>query len=532
MAFAVLGVAAAGTALVLRLRGSEGVVLVQGSSYTEAVAGTWQRVNPIFATTNEVDEDLSALVFSGLVRLDGQGNVVPDLANLPEVDANGTTYTFHLRDGIQWHDGALITSRDVSFTVSRLLDPDFRGDTALAESWSGVEVETPDDRTVVFRLRQPSAPFLARNATLGILPRHLLEGLSAQALFEAPFNAHPIGSGPYRVEALDAREATLAANPNYHLGKPSIDTFKVRFFPDYPSALHAATAGQADGLLLRETPGEAQRTEIARAKGMKAEYLQRAAYLMLYLNNDQAALFEDPRVRRAISLGIDRKQIVEHVFLDAAVPSASAVPPGTWAYAEDLDVREQDLAQARQLLEDAGWTPHPTTRILIRQGGEFRFTIRTDNDPIRVAVATEIARQLEPLGIRATVASTTFSVLRKDFLQERKYEAALAGWDQGADPDPYFGWHSSQLGTAGLNLANFGDVVSDELIARARTTTAQDVRAGLYRQFQEKWEEIAPSVVVAYPQYVYLHTSNLKGFQGGVLFSPAQRFRDVQKWQK
>jgi len=527
---AVVAVVAAGTALILRLSDSESVVLTTPSGYVEGVAGTWQRVNPLYATTNDVDADLSQLVFSGLVRVGPDGSISGDLADPPEVSADGKAYTFHIRKQAAWHDGAPVTSADVAFTIAQLEDPSFKGDPALAEAWNGVEVETPDAATVILKLKQASGPFLARNGTLGILPGHLLAGLSAQALFEAPFNAKPIGSGPYKLDSLDSREAVLSANEQYHLGHPQIGTLRVRFFTDYASATRALSAGELNGLMVRDTVTEAQLTELTRAKGMKVEQLERPAYVVLYLNNDQAAFFADEQVRRALSLAIDRKAIVDKVFLGVATPSSSAVAPGTWAYTREYDTTAADVAEAKKLLDAAGWKRHPTSGILVREGAEFRFTIRTDNDPVRVAIAGEIAKQLEPLGIRATVASTTFSVLRRDFLQERRYDAAVAGWDQGPDPDPYFGWHSSQQGTAGLNIANFGDVVVDELIAKGRTSNNLEVRKEAYRQFQEKWNELAPSVVLAYPRYVYVHSDSLKGFVPGVLTSPAGRFFDIQKW--
>jgi peptide/nickel transport system substrate-binding protein len=527
-----LAVLAAAGALALRLTGSDSGVLTQTGVYVEGVAGTWQRVNPLYASLNEVDQDLAQLVFSGLVRVGPDGAVVPDMADLPQVSDDGRTYTFRLRKNLSWHDGTPVTSRDVAFTISRLTDPDFKGDTTLAEAWLGVEVETPDASTVVFRLKQASAPFLARNTTIGILPEHLLRGLSAAALFDAPFNAAAVGSGPYRLQSLDSREATLVANENYHLGRPGIPTIKLRFYTDYPSAIRALESGAIDGLMVRDSLSEARQTELGKVKGMKLEQPARAAYLVLYLNNDQAAFFQDDRVRLALSLGINRQSIVDTSFLGAAVASSSAIAPGTWAYAKEYDQPTANVSQARKLLDDAGWKAHPTTGILVKEGQEFRFTIRTDTDPLRVAVANEIARQLEPLGIRATVASTTFSVLRRDFLQERKYDAALAGWDQGPDPDPYFGWHSSQTGTAGLNLANYSDVVADSLIAKGRTTTDREVRKDAYRQFQEVWSEQAPSVVIAYPRYTYVHSAAVKIPPLGILFSAALRFSEVHRWKQ
>lgn len=526
----VAALAAAG-ALALRLTGSDSAVLSTETTYTEGTAGTWQRINPLFASNNEVDEDIARLVFASLVKLGPDGSVIPDLADLPQVSEDGLTYTFRLKAGLTWHDGQPVTSRDVAFTVAKVQEPDFRGDSLLADSWAGIQVETPDDRTVVFRLEQPYAPFLARNATIGILPEHLLANVTAEQLYEGPFNAAPVGAGPYRLQSIDAREAVLTAFEDYHEGRPSIDRFVIRFYADYPSALRAAASGEIDGLLFRNTPTEAQATEIQGLRGMEVTQLQRDAYTILYLNNDQA-YFQDPRVRRAVSLAIDRQAIAERVFFGAATASTSAIAPGSWAYAQEYDHVEPDLEEAKRLLDEAGWAFNQANGVRIRGGEEFRVTIRTDNDPVRMAVASEVATQLEQVGIRATVMSTTFSVLRRDFLQERRYDAAITGWDQGPDPDPYSGWHSSQTGTAGLNIGNFADIVVDELIAKARTTADVEVRKEQYRQFQEKWAELAPGVVLAYPRYSYLHPEGLKGLEVSVLSTGADRFWNVAEWTR
>jgi peptide/nickel transport system substrate-binding protein len=526
-----LAIAAAALSLFLRVSGEEHTVLNDTGSYTEAITGTWERVNPIFSTQNETDADLVQLVFSGLVRTGPDGSVLPDLADLPQVSDDGRSYTFKLKPNLAWHDGAPVTSRDVGFTIGLVTAPDFKGDALLAESWAGVEVETPDAATIVIRLKQSSSPFLARTATLGILPEHLLRGLSGAAVREAPFNANPVGTGPYKVQSLDTKEAVLVANSRYHLGAPGIGVIRLRFVSDLPSAIRALSAGEVGGVFLRDTPSAEQRAELARIRDVKTEEFQRAGYLVLYLNNDQVAFFADERVRRAIALTIDRRALVEGPMARAATASGSAVPPGTWAYAREHDILTTDLAQAKKLLEEAGWKPSPSTGVLTKGGSEFRFTIRTDNDPVRAAVAGEIARQLDAVGIRATVATTTFSVLQRDFLKDRRFDAAVAGWDQGPDPDPYFGWHSSQTGSAGLNFANFGDVVMDQLIAKARTVHDLDVRRDQYAQIQEKWQELAPSVVLAYPHYLYLHAESLQGLTPGVLASPAQRFFDVQRWR-
>ena len=327
-------------------------------------------------------------------------------------------------------------SLDVAFTIDHILASDFQGDSRLQEAWTGVEVRTPDLRTIVIRLPEPNASFLARFATVGILPEHLLQGLDGADLFDAPFNASPVGAGPYRLESATSVEATLSAYPRYHLGRPHIDVITVRFLPDFAAVKHALEEGDIDGIFLRQPLNTEQLASLDDIDGFVHEDLQRAVSLVLYLNNSQVAYFRDPRVRTAVSLALDRQTLVENALLGVATPSSSAIAPGTWAYDPSLDSPPSDPEAAIALLAEAGWHRSPTTGVLVRQGSEFRLTIRTDNDPRHLALAREVALQLEPVGIRATVASTSFTVLSRDFLAPRTYDAALAGWDQAPTPTP------------------------------------------------------------------------------------------------
>lgn len=523
---------AVGAVFYVRASGQEPRVVSQTSEYVEGVAGTWQRVNPIFANGNEVDQDLSQLVFSGLLGIGPHGSVVPDLATeLPEVSPDGSTYTFHLRDDVKWHDGEDFTSEDVLFTIEAIKASGAQGAPELAATWDSVEVSAPDDHTVVVRLPEPSAPFLARNATIGILPAHLLEGLSAERLFESPFNAAPVGTGPYRLTSLSSEEAYLEANPRYHLGQPGIGAVRLRFYTDYGEAMRALERGDVEGLMIRTPASETQQQALASVEGVDIHALQRSAKLLLYLNND-AAFFQDLRVRQAIALAIDQEALANEIYGTAAQGSSSPVAPGSWAYDpshEDLDVA---LDEARQLLTDAGWESETPNGIRIRLGAEFRITIRTDDDPRRVAAAQAVARQLEPLGIQATVASTSFAVLRRDFLEERRYETAIASWDQGADPDPYFAWHSSQMGSAGLNIANYSDPIADRLIEEGRRSSDPAARTDMYSQFQEVWNHSVPSVVLAYSRYIYAQATSVDSVLPGFLPKAHLRFASIHEWRR
>src|SRR5262249_13844966 len=149
-----------------------------------------------------------------------------------------------------------------------------------------------------------------------------------------------------------------------------------------------------------------QLSDLNSVKDTGVNQLQRATQVLLYLNTSNT-LFRDQRVRQALSLGVDREAITSEQFAGTATPSSSPAAPGTWAYADQYDVQESGLARARQLFQEAGWVQSPTTGVLTREGQEFRFTIRVDNDPVRFAVANAISTQLATLGVRASVSSTT-----------------------------------------------------------------------------------------------------------------------------
>ena len=525
----ILAAGAALGALALRVSDENGPVLpIATSSYTEAVPGTWQRINPLFAGDNSVDQDIVALVFNGLVRIGEGGVVEPDLAEaLPALGPDGRTYTFVLREGLKWHDGEPVTADDVAFTIESIRALDFEGDVALSDLWLDVEnVATPDDRTISITLPEPSAPFLARAATLPILPEHLLGELSSAQMGQAPFNVAPIGTGPYRLTSLSSARAEFTAYAAYHLGKPAIERLTLRFYSSAEAARAALEGGEAEGLFLPDP----EATPVPSGDNLQVVAATRDAYIALYLNNAQAAFFQDERVRRAFSLVIERDLIASEIYGDWLLPSSSPITPGSWAYLAEFDETDVDIATAEALLDDAGWTRHAATGIRTRSGQEFRITIRTDDDPLHLALGSLIARQLDRVGIKVTVAGTTFTVLRTEYLQTRAYEAAIVAWDQGADPDPYFGWHSSQLGAAGLNIANYSDIESDAVVERGRESSDPGVRADMYRQFQDIWAEEAPSVILGYPRYAYVLPGDANAVVFSNLVAPSQRFAEIHRW--
>jgi len=507
--------------------GSGPQVPAHGGLYVEAVVGSPLRVNPLYTAFNDVDKDLATLVFSGLTRLGPDGTALPDLAERWEVSSDARVYTFHLRQGVTWHDGAAFTADDVIFTWSALIDPDFKGEPSLGQFWQQVECAKRGDFTVVCELPEPFAPFPA-HATIGILPRHRLEGLSAEGLFIAPFNEQPIGTGPFILTALNSQRALLESNPSYHWGGPAIAEMEFRFFSDYSSAAAALQDGRVQGLFLGPEASPDILEQLEQAKNLQRLASRRNSYTLLYLNTRMPPL-DDRSVRQALIYALNREAIVADRLDGRAQLADNPIVPGTWAYSHDIRSYRHDPQQARSLLEKSGWQIN-SRGVLEKEGRELRLVILTDSDPERVTVGQEIAHQLRAIGVDTSLQAQAGSELVRNFLLPRRFQAVVYGWDQGYDPDPYPAWHSSQVQEQGLNLAGYTNQDLDRILSEARQTSDLEQRKALYREFQQIFAEEVPSILLFYPVHNYLIDKDVKGISLGVLFEPASRFANVHQW--
>ena len=213
-----------------------------GGEYSEAIIGSPQFINPILISANDADRDLSALIYSGLTKYEGNGNIVPDLAESYEISGDGFAYTFHLRKDVKWHDGEKFSADDIIFTVNAILNSDYGSPLRL--NWQGVDVEKQDDHTVVFKLSKPHFQFIEKTA-IGILPRHIWEAIDPKNINLADANLKPIGTGPFVFSKFTKDKLgniisyTLNANENFYNGKPYLASVSLYFYEDEEKALDA-----------------------------------------------------------------------------------------------------------------------------------------------------------------------------------------------------------------------------------------------------------------------------------------------------
>jgi peptide/nickel transport system substrate-binding protein len=203
--------------------------------------------------------------------------------------------------------------------------------------------------------------------------------------------------------------------------------------------------------------------------------------------------------------------------------------PGSWAYTPSLKRYDAEAKVATALLDDAGWLLTPQG-VRTKGSQQLRFTLVTNGDPQRVAVAQAVAQRWNAIGARVTVEARGTSVLVREMLAPRSYEAALFADIADPDPDPYTEWHSTQTGPKGGNLSSLSDNRIDRVLEQARLQGTQAQRKEMYAQFQELFAQEVPAIPLYVPTAVYVQTTELKGAQPGLLTDPGARFWQVQEW--
>lgn len=507
-------------------------------TYVEAVVGKPMLVNPLLAVS-QADRDLVALIFSGLVRVDEFGQPVPDLAESWDVSEDGLIYTFRLRSGVQWHDGAPFTAEDVAFTMSLLRDPNFPGPADLGAFWRTVETYIVDDATVRFVLTQPLSAF-PEYAGIGILPAHLLGGINPADLPSDPFNLAPIGTGRLRWVSSEQEGGATVVHLEPHTAfydparRVQLSAVDLRFYPDANLAFRAlGPDAQALGGL---TPSQ---LEAAFASPELNIYTARLPIYAAIIFNQQAPtrlpFFQDEAVRVALAAALDRQALVEDFLSRQALLADSTVLPGTWAFNPLVTPTPYDVTAAAQALDEAGWTLSGNVRS--KDSTPLAFTLLVTDRASDRQLGQAIVEQWRALGVNVTLQTLSAADLLERLQtpapggEGRNFDAALVEFSQGrlADPDPYPFWHEAQA-EQGQNYSGFADRDISEALEIARRDPNGVRRAELYRSYQQWFWERGAAILLYNPVYHYAVSCQVQGVQLQILVDPSDRFRNLHEW--
>lgn len=508
---------------------------VQGGSYTEAVIGSIQRLNPVLDTYHAADRDIDRLIYSRLVTFDDRGLPQPDLAESWGVSADGTVYNITLKADVKWHDGQPLTSDDVLFTIEMMRAGEGVVPDDLRSFWNDVEVVIFDEQNFQFRLPEPFAPFLDYLA-FGVLPRHLLGSLTFVEMVDAPFNLQPVGSGPYKFNGLYVEDGAilgveLVANENYYDQPPFIEKMIFRYYADGSAALQAFREGEVQGIggiPVEVLPEALKETTLS----IYSSRLPEMTLVLFNLQDDSVPFLQESVVRRALLMGINRQYMIDKVFQGQGILADGPIFPGTWAYNESQERVPYDPAWAIDLLraEDYNLTGVEGT-VRVKDDVSMEFSMIYPDTLQHKAMAEQIQSDWAAMGVKVNLEAVPYDQLVLDRLTNRTFQAALVDLNlaRTPDPDPYPFWDSVQA-TGGQNYSQWDDRMASEYLENARVTIDIAERARLYRNFQVLFARELPALPLFYPVFNYGVNEEIQGVRMGPLFDTSDRFLTIQDW--
>jgi peptide/nickel transport system substrate-binding protein len=496
----------------------------KGGTLHEGVVGKPGLINPLLSTTSS-GKDLSYLLYSGLMRINEKGILVPDIAESYTISPDGTEYNFVIRKNAKFHDGEPLTTADVAFTIEKAKDPSIKS--PVATNWQGVTVEARDEHTIVFRLKTPYAPFL-ENTTLGIIPKHIWQQASLDEFTFSPYNFEPIGSGPYIVKEV-TRDADgsptlykLTAWNKYAAGEKNISTLYIHIYSDTNGLINAVKRGEVEsaGDLSPKEGGALEK------EGFDIHTADLLRVFGVFFNQNQAAVFTDKAVRLALETAVDRNHIIDTVLLsygneeDSPLPSRDTLHPSP---------TEHQKAASDILLKN-GWKKN-SDGFMEKKDAKgtqaLSFTLTTSNNPELIATAEILKTEWEAIGAKVTVVSIEPSVLSETVIRPRKYDALLFGEVIGRGEDLYPFWYSGERKDPGLNIALYTNSKADLLLQKARTATSSEETSKQLSSFVNIIKEDIPAIFLYSPEFIYVIPNKIKGLELPALEMAHERFAGI-----
>lgn len=500
-----------------------------GGEYIEGIVGQPQHINPVISASNTTDEDIAQLIYSSLLKYDDNGKLQNDLTENYEISEDKTTYTFHLRQNVLWHDNTPLTAEDVLFTTNLISDPSYKS--PLRANWNGIEVAMIDNYTISFKISVPFVGFL-NNLTFGILPKHLWENVSLEKFPLTDLNLSPIGSGPYKYSPMQKDSNgniisyKLIANPNYYGKKPFISKITLNFYLDDEAVINAYNTKEIMGI------SSIAPQKVKQIKNLQSTNLHKInvpRYFAVFFNQNKSVPLAYDEVRRALAYATNREEIISQVLDGNGQAVYSPILPGMVGATNDINKFDFNVETANKILEENGWVKGDDG-IRSKDGVRIEFNLITINPQEMVQTAEILKKQWEEIGVRVNVSSFAVVDVQQNYLRPREYDALLFGQALGSDSDPFSFWHSSMKDDPGLNLAKFQDPEIDRLISDGRVEFDESKRSAIYQEFQKKLVEEVPAVFLYSPAYLYPVNKGVRGNDIKALPSPSKRFTNIEHW--
>ena len=507
---------------------------VSGGTVEEGVIGTPRFVNPALAVTR-ADLDMTTLIYSGLMRVNKDGALVPDMAESVTASDDGKTYNVIIRNNVRFHDGTPLTARDVAFTIGLIQNADLKS--PLRGNWADVTVEEIGEYELNIILSQAYTPFI-ENFTLGILPKHIWSEVPIEQVPFSAFNTEPIGSGSFIVDTVKKDAAGLISVfelKKFTENNPVILNGITMHFYQNEEALTTAFKNKEITSTSQLPASEILALKDTNDYQIITEPLPRV--FAIFFNQNRSPALRDTAVRLALTTAIDRQALVDNALSGFGVPTTAPVPQNHPAVESTSQIADTSTTTPKEragaILSRAGWALSNTGVWEKRIGGEvtpLKLTLKTANTPAFEASTEEIARAWRDLGVTVQIEEFEQSDLLQAVIRPRDFESLLFGLDMNRGVDLFPFWHSSQREDPGLNISQYANIEVDRLLERARVATSTDVQIANTKSALAIIARETPAAFLYVPELVYVLKSDIKIPPIIRLSKPQDRFMNANEW--
>ncbi|NUO81538.1 hypothetical protein HUU05_15800 [candidate division KSB1 bacterium] len=432
---------------------------------------------------------IEEMLFLTLCELDENLALQPRFAKSWTVSRDEKEVTFFLRDDVFWSDGRPTSAADVLFTYQLAVNPQV-GYTGRDRFVEVDTVITLDAHTIRFTFKK-NYPDALLDIQIPILPEHRLANVPPEQLRQSAFNRQPVGNGPFMLKEWRANDRIVfEANPRYFGGKPKLDRVIFRIVPEETVLLNSLLTGEID-LLPYVAPNKL--STITDNPDLQVLRYPDRGYSFLAFNLKRP-VFQDRRVREAITKAIQRENLVDVLLNGQGRLVSGPIPPYFWAHDESLPVDIFNPNEAKNLLETAGWVDLNQDGWREKEGETLTFTMKTNADnKLRSDALVMIQSDLAKIGIQAKPELLEFGKLVEDVLQRRDFDLVLLSWKTGYSVNPSQVWHSDAIAN-GYNLGAYSNPRVDSLLTVARQENDRSKAKPLWCAFQRQIAEDYPYV--------------------------------------
>jgi len=470
------------------------IVKETGGYIVNAITRDAITLNPVLIN-DSTSLAVSDMIYEGLVKYDEELNMVGVLAETWETLDQGLEVIFHLKKNVKWHDGELFTAYDVKFTYDTIMK--FRNYSVSGEDVSQLytlfeyvdDVNILDDYTIKVSYKVPFARTI-EIWSIGIIPRHIFGKYDdLKDFISSDFNRKPVGTGKYRLSKwLPDERIILEVNRDYHGKVPYIEKLIYSVNPEQTIIYLDTMLGKIDIASLTPTQFTRLLEDEEKLEDLMAVNYTGGHYMYLGYNHKVKRL-QDPRVRKALTMAINRQEIIDGVLEGLGQICYGPFLPYSWAFNKDIKPLPYDVAKAASLMHEAGWRDSDEDGILDKEGKPFELEVVVDrSEPNRNMALKFIKRNLKDIGVKVKIKAVSWTSLIQNHMYAKEFDAVMVGWQLSKDPDVYNIWHTN----GPLNFFSYSNKEVDELLEKGRKTFDRAIRKECYNRIHSLIMEDMP----------------------------------------